>query len=203
MKSLNCFLLLGLLLGSGLPAIADDRVPEPKSPDATNYQIQPLDVLRIQVFQEADMTAEVRVSKEGAIELPLIGSIRLIGLHTDEAAKLIERQYKEHEILVSPSVTITVLGYTNQTVNVLGAVNAPGTVQIPPETRFYVLDAITKAGGFSRLADMSKLSVIRRMGKDGTVKVIELNVGKFIKGELDQNIRLEPEDVIYVKERNY
>ena len=203
MKFAQFLLCFGLLAGVASRLVAADHIPEPKSADATNYQIQPLDVLRIQVFQEADMTTEVRVSKEGAIDLPLIGTIKLVGLHTDEAAKLIERQYKANEILLAPSVSVTVLGYTSQTVNVLGAVNAPGTVQIPPETRFYVLDAVTKAGGFSRVADMRKLSVVRRVGKDGSVKVFELNLEKFIKGETDQNIRLEPEDVIFVTERNF
>lgn len=199
MKSITHILQLGLLIGTTTLFAAD----EPKPLDASDYRIQPLDVLRITVFQEPDMSSEVRVAKEGAVGLPLLGPVKLVGLHTDEAARLIERLYKEHEVLLAPSVSVAVLGYTSQTVNVLGAVNQPGSVQLPPEQRFYVLDAVTKAGGFSRVADMRKLSVVRRTGKEGAVKVMELNLEKFIRGETDQNIRLEPEDVIYVSERNF
>jgi polysaccharide biosynthesis/export protein len=196
-------LLLTLLLLGSVRLSAEEHKPDPKSPDALDYRIQPLDVLRVQVFQEQDMSAEVRVSKEGSIVMHLLGAVKVSGLRTDEATRLIEKLYRENEILLSPSVSIAVLGYTSQSVNVLGAVNQPGAVQLPPEQRFFVLDAITKAGGFSHVANLRKLRIIRRDGTEGKVKVIELDLEKFIKGEKDLNIRLEPEDVIFVPETNF
>ena len=46
----------------------------------TDYPLGTGDALRIQVFQNPDLTLETRVSENGSITYPLIGAIELGGL---------------------------------------------------------------------------------------------------------------------------
>ena len=45
-----------------------------------DYPLGPGDVLRIQVFQNPDLTTETRVSETGVITYPLIGNVEVGGL---------------------------------------------------------------------------------------------------------------------------
>ena len=47
--------------------------------DNLDYPLGPGDVLRIQVFQNPDLTTETRVSENGAITFPLIGAVEVGG----------------------------------------------------------------------------------------------------------------------------
>ena len=47
--------------------------PSTTSDKVTDYLLQPSDLLHIQVFQEEDLTREVRISQEYTVTLPLIG----------------------------------------------------------------------------------------------------------------------------------
>ena len=121
----------------------------------------------MQVFQEDDLTRDVRLSQEYTVTLPLIGTVNLKDKTVRQAGELIRDLYNR-DYLVNPQVSVIVLEYATRTVNVLGAVNTPGAVSFPPEQPMTLLDAIAKAGGFSRLADRSKVKLTRARS-DGTV----------------------------------
>ena len=48
------------------------------------------DRVAIQVYREADLDTRAQLSGAGTVHMPLIGSVRIGGLTTDQAAKLIE-----------------------------------------------------------------------------------------------------------------
>ena len=52
-----------------------------------NYPLGPGDVLRIQVFQNPDLTTETRVSENGNITYPLIGNVDVGGLDIHDGGK--------------------------------------------------------------------------------------------------------------------
>jgi len=99
---------------------------------------------------------------------------------------------------------------------VLGQVNSPGLYPIKDECT--VVKAITLAGGYTANARLKSCVVIRRFPRDeeglkmqtitlNDVKiirekyeqVIEINLIKILKdGELDQNIVLQPRDIVYI-----
>src|SRR5687768_15768347 len=56
-------------------------------PDA--YTLSPNDLVLIKVFQEDDLTRELRLAKDGSIDFPLIGVINLGGKTLSEANKVI------------------------------------------------------------------------------------------------------------------
>lgn len=197
-------LLLGLC---GIAARAADAADNgagaqdaPISPSAgVDYILQPSDLLRVQVFQEDDLMREVRISQEYTITLPLIGTVDLRNKSLRQAQDYIRDLYNR-DYLVNPQVNIIVLEYAKRTVNVLGSVNTPGSVPFPPEQGMNLLDAISKAGGFNRLADRKRVK-LTRVSVDGKTENYIINADEIIQGSATQAWPLMKDDVIFVPER--
>ena len=167
-------------------------------PAQADYLLQPYDLIEVVVFQETDLAREVRLSQDATISLPLIGSVDLNGRTVREAQELVRKLYLDY--LISPQINITVKEYAKETVNVLGAVNAPGAIGIPPEQPLKLLDAITRAGGFNRLADRKKVKLTRLNG-DGKTATYVINVDAIIQSNSNEPWILSRGDVIFVPER--
>lgn len=121
------------------------------------------DVLQVTVFGQPDMSAEVSVTDEGEVTLPLIGLIRIAGMSQAELEKLIALRLREREYLLHPEVSVTVRQNRSQAVSVLGEVVRPG--RYPIQGRFTVLDLLAVAGGLTPKADM--VAVLLRKGEGG------------------------------------
>lgn len=188
---LGHFLALFALITSPLIHAADSAQPD--------YILQPSDLLKIQVFQEDDLQREARISQEYAITLPLIGRVNLRGKSLREAEVMIRDLY-DKDYLVNPQVSIAVIEYSKKSVNVLGSVTNPGSVIFPPEQNMNLLDAISKAGGFTRLADRRKITLTRTSEEGKTEKFI-INADDIIQGNSKETWILLKDDVIFVSER--
>lgn len=190
-------LLLALCLVTASFA-ADDRGAS-KPAAAVDYILQPLDLLRIVVFQEPDLERQVRIGQEYNINLPLIGSIDLKGKSVRQAEELIRARY-DADFLKNPQITITVLEYTPRTVQVLGAVNQAGAISFTPEQQMTIMEAIGKAGGQSRLADVRKVRLTRQTA-EGKSETFTINLDDLMKGTSTEKWPLIKGDVIFVPER--
>ncbi len=91
-----------------------------------NYQIGAGDVLRINVFQNPDLTLEARVGENGSISYPLLGSVRVGGLTAAQAEAELTRGLRDGQFLQQPQVTVLLLQVRGNQVSVLGLVNKPG-----------------------------------------------------------------------------
>jgi polysaccharide export outer membrane protein len=131
--------------------------------------------------------------------LPLIGRVDIKNRSLREIETLVTDLYKQH-YLVNPQINITVLEYAQRNVNVLGAVNSPGSVLIPPERELTLLDAIARSGGFSRLASRTKVNLTRTL-PDGQTENYSINVDQVMTGGGAHRWPLQNGDVIYVSER--
>ena len=186
-------------------AAADSDKPEAAHESAatiaarTDYVLQPGDLIRVVVFQEDDLTRDVRVSKESTITLPLIGGVDLKGKTPHEAQEMIRALY-DRDYLVNPQVNVIVTEYSRRSVNVIGSVNTPGVVLFPQEEGLTLLDAITRAGGFSRLADKRRIKLTRTLS-DGKVENYTINADEIIEGTAKDQWNLLKDDVIFVPER--
>ncbi len=163
-----------------------------------DYVLQASDLLRVQIFQEEDLTREVRVSQEYKVGLPLIGSIEVKGKTVREVQELIRDLY-DRDFLVNPQVNVFVLEYAQRSVNVIGSVNVPGVVMFPQEQGMNLLDAISRVGGFSRLADRRRLKLTRTV--DGKTNTFLINADDLIQGNATEPWVLVQDDVIFVPER--
>ncbi|MEA3208225.1 MAG: polysaccharide biosynthesis/export protein [Chthoniobacter sp.] len=163
--------LLGYVL---VAALALGQVPrEPASPAdrQSNYVLVPNDLIDVKVFQEDDLTSRVRISKDGSVTLPLIGSVAVGGRTTQEAAHTI-REMLAKDYLVNPQVNLTVIEYSKRRFTVLGQVNRPGAYEMPDRDSMGLLQAIGMAGGYTRIADPAKITLKRSVnGKDSVMKL--------------------------------
>jgi len=195
MRKFATFTLFWALMSCGRLTAATNA----NAASVVDYVLQPLDMLRIVVFQEPDLERQVRISQEGTINLPLIGLVDLSGKSVRQAEELIRVRY-DADFLKNPQITITVLEYTPRTVQVVGAVNQPGAIAFTPEQQMGIMEAIAKAGGQARIADIRKVRLTRQ-GPGGKVEIHTINLDDLMKGTTNEKWPLMKGDVIFVPER--
>jgi polysaccharide biosynthesis/export protein len=122
------------------------------------YRISPHDELAISVFGETSLDKKVRVSEEGTISYPLIGTVYIQDLTVGEAIDKMEKLLEEN-YFVNPQVSILITEYSK--FSVLGEVNRPGTFEL--KGALTVVDALVLAEGPKDSADLSKVKVIRSL----------------------------------------
>ena len=165
-------LAVSLLLGNEcLAAPATAPAPQTAASSGGDTVLQNNDLIRITVFGEDDLLTETRISKSGTITFPLLGSLQVAGKTVDEATAEIRRKL-DKDYVINPQVTLMVLEYATQWVTVLGEVQKPGTVEIPPEGGLDILGAIALAGGYTKIAAPNRITVRRQVnGQDQLFKV--------------------------------
>jgi len=143
------------VLGKNI-VLSTDPLPEIKG--GGDYHVGPHDLLSVKVFQAPELSGETRVDFLGAIHIPLIGAVKVRGLTPTQVSWLVAKKLGE-KYLQNPQVTTFVKEYTSQRVIVSGYVVKPGVY--PLEGYTTLLEAIAKAEGLKRLADMEKIVVFR------------------------------------------
>jgi polysaccharide export outer membrane protein len=172
------------------------NIPATRAQDASNYRISPDDVLDFKVFQEDDLTAQVRVAGDGTAIFPLIGSINLAGRTVAEATGLLRQRYL-NGYLVNPQVSLIVQAYAKRTFTVLGQVQRPGTYELVGDQSIGLFEAIGMAGGYTRIADPGNITIRRR--ENGQEQVARVNAKRDKNGSASQ-ITVHPGDIINVGE---
>jgi len=164
-----------------------------------DYVLLPGDLLRVEVFQEPDLLKEVRISQEFTINLPLIGTLNLRSKTLHQTMELVRGLY-DKDYVVNPQVNISVKEYAKRTVDVQGQVGKPGAVEFPPEEGLTLYQAITRAGGFTRLSDRKRVLLTRKT-PEGASETITVNVNDIIEGTTKEELPLQKDDSVFVPER--
>jgi polysaccharide export outer membrane protein len=163
-----------------------------------NYRLSPNDLIYVKVFQEDDLNSSLRISEDGTVIFPLIGSVKLGG-QTVEAATRTIHDLLDARFLVNPQVTVTVLGYANRHITVLGQVQKPGDYNLRDQGSVSLLQAVGMAGGFTRLANSAQIIVKRNV--DGEEKILHLNGKTMASDDRSEPFMVLPGDTITVTER--
>jgi polysaccharide export outer membrane protein len=164
-----------------------------------DYILQPSDLIRIQIFQEDDLNREVRISQEYTVKLPLVDTVDLKDKTARQAEEYIRVLYGR-DFLAKPQVNLFVLEYAPRRVFVAGAVATPGVVLFQQEQGLTLIDAISRAGSFNRLADKKRVT-LKRTKPDGSTETFTINVDDVMKGDTNQTWPLQPNDVITIPEK--
>ena len=159
------------------PAAAISKVPAPG--ENSLYRIRSGDVLEVKVYQEEDLNSRSRVDEEGTVVLPLIGRITVRGLTTEAARLGISNRY-EADYLNHPQVTVLVNEFAPRRFVMMGQVSRPGVYEIPSSERLNLLQAIAMAGGYTKIADPTKVRV-RRASEKGE-EVLRFNAKALAAG---------------------
>lgn len=177
--------LLALVGLSGTADAADER----------EYVLGSGDIVRITVFQNPDLTTESRVSENGTLTFPLIGSVNIGGQSTVAAEKTIAARLREGGFVLQPQVNVLPIQIRGNQVAVLGQVNRPG--RFPMETaNLRLTDMLATAGGIAAGgADTVVLIGVR----DGKQIRREIDIPSlFLNGDLASDALLSGGDLVYV-----
>jgi polysaccharide export outer membrane protein len=82
---------------------------------------------------------------------------------------------------------------------VLGQVNRPGTFEMPDENQMSLLEAIGMAGGYSRIANPSKVT-LKRTNPDGLEQIFHLDAKRMARDSAAAPFLLKTGDTIVVEE---
>ena len=182
------------------PVAADTEEPvAPVLPDVSpmrpvQYTLLVGDEISLQVFREPDLSGKYRIEPGGVIRHELFGSIEIAGLTVLQAEAHIT-QVLSQRYLVNPRVTVRVVSSQASEVLVMGEVRSPGARQIPFEGTTTLLEVIAAAGGFTDLASVNRVQVIRQ--EDGRQRRIRVRVARIMSGA-EPDFEIRPNDVIMV-----
>jgi polysaccharide export outer membrane protein len=160
-----------------------------------DYVLGAGDVVRINVYQNQDLTLETRINESGSISYPLLGQIRLGGLSVQEAERVIATGLLKGNFLRQPQVSLLVLQVRGNQVSVLGMVNRPG--RYPLETAgLRMSDLLATAGGIAiGGADVVTISGFR----DGRPYRVAIDVPSLFTGQTNgQDPLVLNGDTLYV-----
>lgn len=168
-------------------AIAPQPTAAPVDPKT--YVIGAEDILLIQVWREPELSRAVQVRPDGKITMPLIGEVEAAGLTPEGLKGRITESLQEH--ILKPDVFVSLQAVQSKKYYITGEVNRTGTFPLVVPTT--VLEALTNAGGFREFANTKRITVLRKN------KTFKFNYNDVVKGKnSEQNIHLEPGDLIYV-----
>ena len=196
---------LRLLLAAAALALAACRTPSP-TPEATPPPALPDggapeanvlgrgDVVEVKVFQEPDFSGVYRVGSAGTIDFPFCKNLPVVGLTPEEVgAKL--TVCLAPRVLKNPQITVSTREFNSKKIFVVGEVQKPGT--FPYEDNMTVIQAVTLAGGFTKVAAKNSMTVTRMVeGQETRIKVLADDIAQ---GKAP-NMALIPGDIIYVPE---
>lgn len=142
------------------------------------------------VVQGTDPRITYLIDKEGNVDFPVLGKIKLAGLTRIEAVKKMQTVLKDY--IKNPIVNLRILNYK---VSVLGEVARPGVQTIQTE-RITLLDALSAAGDLTIYGKRDRVTVIREVNGVKTIVKVDLTKRDFIDSPyyyLSQN------DIVYVE----
>ena len=159
------------------------------------YRLGHGDNVRIQVFQNPELTVETRVSENGTITYPLVGSVKVGGMTISGAEQAIAKALSAGNFIARPQVNIVLLANRGNQVSLLGQVNRPG--RFPLETFNTRLSEMLAIGGGTAPtgADVAIITGTRE-GKPFR-KEVDI-AGMFLDKKLDDDFIVAGGDVIFV-----
>lgn len=160
------------------------------------YRLGDGDSIRVLVFQNPDLTVETRVTENGTITYPLIGTLTIGGMTIPGAEQTIAKALSDGGFIQRPQVNIMLLQNRGNQVSVLGHVGRSGRFALETFTT-RLSEMIAIAGGIGAGgADTAIVTGIR----DGKPFRKEIDIaGMFLNNNLQEDLVVAGGDVIYVQ----
>ena len=184
-------IFLGILLSwvsIGVYSFANEAI--------SSYQIGPQDRIRVDIWQESDLTGIYSVTKDGLLIINWVEPLPVRGLTLEEAKAKITQTIKKY--IRNPVVTVTIAEYRSQTITVLGEVRKPGQFYLKNDNSLLNF-LLNEAGGATSSAG-DNISIIRftEEGDKTNSKTITIQLSQLFQGDPKQNISLQHGDTIMV-----
>jgi polysaccharide export outer membrane protein len=177
-----------------VPATAAAAQPEPV---AAQYIIGPGDVLKIVVLRNPELNADVPVRPDGKISTPLVNDVVAVGKTPTQLASEIDKMLSEFVRQPNVSVIVSHATSASSQVKVVGQAVTPRA--LPYRAGMTVLDLVIEVGGLSQFAAGNRAKIIRSDGT--TTREIRVRLNDLLnKGQISENINLQPGDILFIPE---
>jgi len=163
----------------------------------THYRLDVGDRIEVEFFYYPERTRELFVRPDGCITVPGLGDLAAAGREPAAVAAEIEDHFAD--ILLDPTVTVTVKEIASPMVYVVGLVKQPGAV--PYEPGISAATAISAAGGPADGAKLGSVVIVRRVS---TYRVVATRLdldGVFSGTDPSGDLYLESYDIVFVPKR--
>jgi polysaccharide export outer membrane protein len=155
---------------------------------AADYIIGEGDMLSVAVWGEKDFSFSAKVRPDGKITVPAIGELTAANMTAKNLQALLAEKLRV--VVKKPVVTVAVTEITNNKAYVFG-----GGVK---STVFALNQRVTLLQLLCQLEDVRKANLQGAYVMRGKKKIREDFTKLFIKGNTDEDIVIEPNDVIYI-----
>lgn len=150
---------------------------------SSTYALRASDKISVNVFREPELSVEnVRLGVDGAVSLPMLGSIPAAGMTAKQFEQDVSRRLLAAG-LRTPMVSVNISEYASHLVTVEGAVEDPGVYAFQPGARLST--AIALADGPTDVAKREQVAVFRESPQG-------IMIAKFDYAQVSQGTMLDP-----------
>lgn len=200
---LACVIPLDVILGAGRTRTRSTHKVY-QAPQVV-YKLSPFDLVKVSVYGQDDLACEQRISDKGILSMPLLGGILVGNSTVSEAEDLVEQVFVQQQYLRNPVVSISIQEFAPKMVTILGEVEQPGAIAIPPgQNGVPLLVAVAGAGGFTGTAKLTQVRVTRASRGAVPQQIDIVNAGKLldsIETGQSRSMVVHPDDIIFVPKR--
>ncbi len=183
--ALNILMLMLL----GISAFA--QKPEP-------YRLKPDDVIRIAIYNEGQVSAEIPIGKDGSLTAPFLEPMQVEGMTIVELQKELAKAYTAKLRLRDPKMSVMIVRYRTIRASANGFVSRAGIYELRPGDT--VLTLLSFAGGVQvERADMRRAT----LRKANSNELIPIDLFAILnRADITQNYEIEDGDSLNVPESN-
>lgn len=157
------------------------------------HRVGPGDVLNIFVFDNPQISQQVKVGPDGRFRYPLIGEVNAAGHTLGELEETLVQRLGQNILFPQVSVSLAEPGGFRVYVN--GEVLSPGVLKVnEPIT---LVQAVAMAGGFTAFAARDEIIIYNPARADGKRRTF--NYDHFVNTPGTPDIVLEPGDTVIVR----
>jgi polysaccharide export outer membrane protein len=168
---------------NGPPAMMNNECRQGRG----SYRLGVGDKIRVIALQDTEFSGDYEVTGTGSISVRAVGPVQVVGMTLQDLEDLLKERYRQGGYLVSPRITVELVA--SRPFYIVGEVTRPG--QFPYVACLHVIQAIAIAGGFTRRASKSNVTIKRYYATTAEEQYVT------------EDTLVEPGDVLRVPERYF
>ena len=162
------------------------------------------DRLSFRIEEDLEESKPMMVTDSGDVEVPYIRRVKAENKTCKQLAGDIKAELeKEFYYKATVIIAVDLMSKTRGKVYLVGPVRMPGPQEIPSDEVLTLSKAILRAVGFNDYADRKHVKITRQgSAGDTDKKTFVVDVAQiYDKGKTEQDVPLEPGDLIFIPER--